>query len=139
MTTLLLAPVLALDIPPLPSADTTRAVWLADLDPATVKSDTVGFTSSVSLPPSPSQSACQPRRHEDGILLRQRGRKLNSAVRVPYRGATACPRRRQGGRCCVVPGIAGPEPFDVFSSLHSAKKVYVNPWAGPQFGRLPWT
>jgi len=35
MTTLLLAAVLALDIPPLPSADTTQARWLADLDPAT--------------------------------------------------------------------------------------------------------
>ena len=34
--------VLILDVPPLPSADTSCAVWLADLDPATVKSGTVG-------------------------------------------------------------------------------------------------
>ena len=39
---LFLAAVLALDIPPLPSADTTQARWLADLDPATVRSGTVG-------------------------------------------------------------------------------------------------
>ena len=43
MPTLLLAAVLALDVPPLPSADTVRAVWLADLDPATVKSGIVGM------------------------------------------------------------------------------------------------
>src|SRR5262249_20882252 len=41
MLTLFLAAVLALDIPPLPSADTTQARWLADLDPATLKSGTV--------------------------------------------------------------------------------------------------
>jgi len=35
MTTLLLTAVLALDVPQPASADTTRAVWLADLDPAT--------------------------------------------------------------------------------------------------------
>jgi hypothetical protein len=34
---LLLAAILALDIPPLPSADTTQARWLADLDPDRVQ------------------------------------------------------------------------------------------------------
>ena len=37
----MLAAVLVLDLPPLPSADTTQARWLADLDPATVRSGTV--------------------------------------------------------------------------------------------------
>ena len=36
MTTLLLTALLALDAPPLPSAATVRAAWLADLDPARV-------------------------------------------------------------------------------------------------------
>ena len=36
MLTLFLAAVLALDMPPLPRADTTQARWLADLDPARV-------------------------------------------------------------------------------------------------------
>ena len=40
LLSLLLLPVF--DIPPLPGADTTQARWLADLDPATVRSGTVG-------------------------------------------------------------------------------------------------
>ena len=43
MTPLFLTAVLALDIPPLPSADTTQARWLADLDPATVRSGNVAL------------------------------------------------------------------------------------------------
>ena len=42
MTTLLLAAVLALDVPQPADASTIPVVWLADLDPATVKSSTVG-------------------------------------------------------------------------------------------------
>src|SRR5262249_53537907 len=42
MTTLLLAAVLALDVPQPADASTIPVVWLADLDPATVKSGTVG-------------------------------------------------------------------------------------------------
>jgi len=37
MTPLVLAAVLALDAPLIPSASTVRAVWLADLDPARVQ------------------------------------------------------------------------------------------------------
>ena len=33
MTTLLLTALLSLDVPPAPDASTTRALWLADLDP----------------------------------------------------------------------------------------------------------
>ena len=36
MTTLLLTALLSLDVPPAPDASTTRALWLADLDPARV-------------------------------------------------------------------------------------------------------
>jgi len=43
MAALLLGTLLALDGPPLPGADTSRAVWLPDLDPATVRSGTVGM------------------------------------------------------------------------------------------------
>jgi len=43
MTTLLLAAILALDAPPSPSADTVRAVWLADLDPARVQPGSPSF------------------------------------------------------------------------------------------------
>ena len=42
MTTLLLTAVLALDVPQPADASTIPVVWLADLDPATVKSGTVG-------------------------------------------------------------------------------------------------
>ncbi|HKB38999.1 MAG TPA: hypothetical protein VKD72_21325 [Gemmataceae bacterium] len=42
MTTLLLAAVLALDVPQPADASTIPVVWLADLDPSTVKSGTVG-------------------------------------------------------------------------------------------------
>ena len=63
MTPLLLAVVLSLDAPLLPSADTTQARWLADLDPARVAEVVVpgplpaaGRLQSFSLPVSSSST-----------------------------------------------------------------------------------